>query len=456
VRLRKNLLAIALSSICASTAVAQADTATAEVSGTVYDSVARAPVARAIIQLVSEADIAGGIFAATSDGRGRYSIGGVPPGRYIIGFQHVALDSLALETPLRLIVLSAGERVRVDLAVPSPARIVAAVCGQRGIADSTGLLVGVFWDARTRTVVDSGRVEARWQEISLDSSGFRTVERRSTGVVGDEGWFAVCGMPANAEVAVIGVRHADSTGIVGVTAPLDAIIRRDLFIGGTAVVHGTVLTERNRPLANARVGIIGQERTAITDSAGVFRLGDVAAGSQTLETRALGYAMDQRAVVLTADSDTSLTITLTSVRRVLDTIQVVSQRVYNRDSNGFERRRRTGFGYFFDAQTVRRRKPIDLFQLLYDVPSIRVQRVGFDRSVLMRGSMGMCVPDLFINGMRMPEELVGDLDLLARPEELEGMEVYRSSQAPGQFTNFRGCGSIVLWTRPPASPPRDK
>src|SRR5205085_7601030 len=133
------------------------------------------------------------------------------------------------------------------------------------------------------------------------------------------------------------------------------------------------------------------------------RLGEVPAGSQTLETRAIGYARDQRPVVLPAGGDTTVAITLTSVKHVLDTIHVTAERVYNRDSFGFERRKRLGgWGYFFDEADVRRRRPYDVFQFLYDVPSVRLWQQGFNRTIMMHreGLAGeWCEPELYIDGV---------------------------------------------------------
>ena len=116
---------------------AQADSAArGEVFGTVYDSVGRVNVVGATVQLVSPTNPGRDIHSATSDARGHYVIPGVSPGRYVIGFQHQALDSLALESPLQAVDVRAGERTRADLAVPSPRRIVGALCKREAGTDA--------------------------------------------------------------------------------------------------------------------------------------------------------------------------------------------------------------------------------------------------------------------------------------------------------------------------------
>src|SRR5882672_9337791 len=55
-----------------------------------------------------------------------------------------------------------------------------------------------------------------------------------------------------------------------------------------------------------------------------------------------------------------------------------------------------------------------------------------------------------VDGSRMPSELLGELDLLVRPEEVGGVAVYNSPiQTPAEFRGFSDCGAIVIWTRPP-------
>jgi hypothetical protein len=454
--MRKHLDLFVAALVLPSALAAQADTVkSSAIFGVVYDSVARAPIPGAIVQIVLASNPAGAMRTATTDQRGRYEVINIEPGRYIAGFHHGALDSLALEVPPRRIEVASGQRTRVDMAVPSPATIVTAACGRGWMADSTGLVVGMLSDARTRMSLGGGTVRARWHEIVLDASGLRHDDKIVTSAVTASGWFALCGVPGAVDVALLGWLDADSTGEVLASVPMGGIARRDLLIRGVATVRGSVLSERRQPIAIARIGVIGRDRIVSADSAGRFHLGDIPAGSQTLEFRALGHAPEHRLLHLPDGADTTITVTLTSMRKVLDTIQVVARRLYDKSLDAFERRRRFGGGYFLDEATIRRRRPHDILQLLYTVPSVRVIQQGFERSVWMRGNaFGSCQPDLFVNGMRMSADLAGDIDLLARPEELVAMEVYQAGQAPAEFMSFTGCGAIVLWTRPPPRAPR--
>ena len=149
-------------------AVAQTDSTRGRVHGIVFDSVTRTPIVRATVQMVLASDPSKLAFTVESNERGEYSIGDITPGRYIIGFQHEALDTLALNAPLRLADVATNSNSTIDLAVPSPATIVASVCHSTP-ADSSGLVIGMLRDARTRMPLDTGYALARWSELLIES-----------------------------------------------------------------------------------------------------------------------------------------------------------------------------------------------------------------------------------------------------------------------------------------------
>ena len=422
---------------------------TGDVSGTVNDSVGRAPLRGAIVQMVPPAGTP--LLTATTDARGRYTITGAPPGRYFIDFAHSVLDSLALEPPLRNVAVRAGETSRLDLAVPSPGTIVTQTCRSAPV-DSVGLLFGMLKDSRSQVGLDSGEVIARWFELVIDTSGLNNNERFASSRSAAQGWFAMCGVPSGIEVLVQGTRGSDSTGVTLVRVPAHGLVRFDVAIGGTTSIRGRV-TSQGKPVENARVRAGGDERGSYTDSAGSYRIAQLPAGTQTIEVRALGYAPQALPVTLAPDSDRTIDIELTTVKRVLDTIKVVAERVYSIDKMGFERRKRSAAGVFFDSDAVRRRSTYSVLQLLNEVPSIRVLGSGFERTYVMRGgnsfSSQPCPPAFFLNGVRMPSDMLSDLDLFARPHELEGMEVYRGMMVPPDFHVDGACGAIVVWTKRP-------
>lgn len=66
-------------------------------SGVVYDSVGRRPLAGAMVQVTGAAGtVIGRTASAVTDTTGRYAVAVLAPGRYVAGFFHDALDTLGL------------------------------------------------------------------------------------------------------------------------------------------------------------------------------------------------------------------------------------------------------------------------------------------------------------------------------------------------------------------------
>jgi hypothetical protein len=142
------------------------------------------------------------------------------------------------------------------------------------------------------------------------------------------------------------------------------------------------------------------------------------------------------------------------VRNMLDTMRVTASRLYYRDANGFERRRRAGFGTFFDSTDVKRFHPFEVTRLIERANGVRLYGSGFDQRIIMdRGRP--CEASIFIDGMAYPDLTGGDLNGMVTPEDIVGMEVYASEGlVPVQYKSMsalsrnRGhCGSIVIWTK---------
>ena len=423
---------------------AQADSGT--VTGTVFDSVNMKPAVGASVQLVARDDRGGAVFSALSDARGRFEIR-APVGQYIIGFLHSTLDSLNIRAPYATVSVASGATARADLAVPTPSTILAAVCGHHP-RDSIGAVVGFLRDARTGAAIDSGRVFAEWVDLVIGPGAIGMEERSTNGKVSD-GAFLLCGVgAAGGDAFLVANDGVDTTGAILVDIPKHGLLRQDFWLGGRVPVRITVSSEKG-PVVNAETWLAGSIRPGHTDSAGVFQFPGARAGTQTLDVRAIGYVPERIPVVLMAGRDTAVDVRLTTFRKMMDTIHIVAQRVYSADVRGFEARRRRGNGTFFDDATIQRRGARTIFDLLRVVPGVQIRRVGFNNRIIMGRGQGNCVPAVFLDGMKMMDEMSGDLDMLVSIEEVGGVEVYRGSYVPPQFSGFNNCGAIVIWTRAP-------
>ena len=258
------------------------------VSGFVYDSIARRPLAGAVVQLVLADSLSAAARTIESDSLGRYMFGGVQPGRYLLGFLHPMIDSLGVEPKLRDLTVETGQAMRVDLTIPSAQTLRVGLCGAAAVADSQGLVIGIIRHATDRLPVDSARVLAKWVEYSLGAGGLtRTMPERIV-VTHETGWYAICGAPSAGTMALGASRGADSTETIELEVPRDGFVRRDLYFGaarpappdsttrasddstslrrgpdliGDGRLSGVVVSAGGRPLNGARISIVNGPQT---------------------------------------------------------------------------------------------------------------------------------------------------------------------------------------------------
>jgi hypothetical protein len=444
--------------------------ATSSVGGVVHDSIAGVPLANATVQLVARDDPAF-VRTAVSDSLGGYLITDVPVGHYTLGFLHPLLDSLGVDAPLRAIDVANFRPVRIDLAVPSPVRLRRAICGTQQAGDSGAVIIGVVRNAGSETAASQVAVTGEWLEFTLARTGFARSIGRRTATTSDNGWFALCNVPAGGNVALLASKGADSTGLIEVQVPSDGFLRRDLYLGegelvssvteassdsakppqrihvGNVRLSGTVLSAlADRPVANALVFITDGPQ-ARTNDRGEWTISNAPGGTRTLEVRALGF-YPSRSNVNVVPSAPPIRVTLSTLKAVLDTVKIIASRLPGgADGGGFARRQRMGIGHFVSAADMRRFPVIVTSDVFRRVPGVR--RDFPSSRILLRGAFEpWCEAAIFVDGHYMPSFSAEDIDDFVPPDRVAGIEVYTESNAPPQFqVGLSGCGSIVIWTR---------
>lgn len=451
------------------------------VAGVVYDSIGRAPLAGALVQLVSADPAAPFTGSAHSDSLGRYSVANVPPGRYLLGFFHEMLDSLGVEPPLREVRLDGRHPLRADLAIPSPWRLRTTICGAKAASDSGSLVMGVVRDARTGAAVPNVSVAGMWVEYVFTAGRVQHRVPRLVVNSATNGWFAMCNLPGEGTIALEAARGPDSTDLIEVEVPDSRLLRRDLYIGAARVVAdsqrsdspatsrgrrragegrltGIVLTaDGGRPVANAEVSIRDGPETR-TNERGEWALVGAPQGTRMLDVRSIGHYPDRRAVdVVTGASP--VRVVLSTMKAVLDTVQVMASRLGGQNMIGFHARRRTGQGKYLTPEDIARRQPVVTSDLFRMVPGVRVERNELGETMIqMRGTFAEeCSPGVYIDGRYMRELIGDDIDTWVKPDEIAGIEIYVGPGVPPEFnpglagggpTAGDQCGSIVIWTRP--------
>lgn len=443
----------------------------ATISGVVMDSLAGAPLRGATVQLVPSARTTAA-RTTVSDAMGRFTFAEVADGRYVIGFLHPTLDALGVE-PIARAVTVAGEReVSVDLAIPGPARIRAAVCGPE--SRESGMIMGVVRSARGGPPVSGATVVAEWIELAIGGGRVAQQTARREVKTAESGAFILCDVPSPGAVRIVASQGSESTDRVETDVPRRGFLRRDLFLGearvaardtapadslrrapprtGPGRLSGVVTAaDGGRPLAGARVSVVDGVPTR-TDASGEWTLEGAPSGTRVLEVRAPGYHPVRR-VVNVVDGERPVRVTLSQVAAMMDTIRAVVRSRSNRSLGGFEERRRSrGVGRFLSAEDIEKRRVIVTSELLDMIPGLRRERSDEegDRFTMRSVFAGAerCVPSVYMNGHRMDNLSATELDMLAAPREIAAMEVYTESQSPPQFQSpMSGCGSIVLWTK---------
>lgn len=433
--------------------------------GIVFDSLAMRPLAGALVQFVV-ADNPAQARTATTDARGSYAFDDVGRGAYLIGFLHPRLDSLALSPPLMRVDVRAAGEMQASLGVPSSATLVTRLCGEYATRDAVGLFQGRVRQADGRLVTQPAKVRVQWGELVLGSRG---IERRTPSVLattGVDGAFAVCGVPSGSMVMTRAWLGADSSGYVELELPASGYLNRDLIIAtvnrvspndsfpmmqvsqGSGAVRGTVRNLRGVPVVGARVGVWSSGVEVATNANGQFAMQSLPSGTYTLEARAIGFQLQRQPVDIPLSGDAAVDVTLEPLA-ALDTVRVKASRTYtNAALAEFDTRRKSGFGFFLDDAAIEKRQASTMTDLFRAAPGITIipgQSQG--ARIVMRGvgAQAYCVPAVFLNGNRIMNE-GGNLDQLADPREVRGVEVYtRRASTPIQFQTIGSCGAIVLW-----------
>jgi len=428
------------------------------VSGVVRDSIARTPLVGAVVQLVAVDSAVRVGRSALSDSLGRFTLTDVPAGRYTLGFFHPMLDSLGLEPPTREVLVDGRQPVAADLAIPSPARLRAAICGPQSSPAPGALVMGIIRDARTGAAAGGVTVTGEWLEFSIAPGILGRRIPRVVATTAESGWFAMCDVPGAGTIALMATRGADSTDLIEAEVPEERFLRRELYLGpGRAAgphagqLTGTVVTAGDgTPLAGAVVRMPSGPGTRANER-GEWALADVPVGTRMLEVRAIGY-YPERSVVDVMAGTAPIRTTLATLQSTLDTVRITASRL-TVNMRGFEERRRSGTGRYLTAEYIADRRPFFASEILRMVPSIRVDRNGpGETAITMRGHSvaDRCSPAVYMDGNYMSILSADDIDNWVTPEEIAGIEIYTGPGIPPQFNKglADSCGSIVIWTKP--------
>ena len=407
---------------------------------------------------------------AVADAEGRFRLEGIPAGRHELRVEHPILDTLGINLRSNVMDFAAGGTTAHQFAAPSPETLVNLTCAPAWRARGPAALMGRVREADAGTPARGAKVSLVWYELDVVGS-LKRVPRVREAVVGADGTYRLCGLPAELDGKVQVLRGPLTSGEIAVSFGQDILFLRSMSIAtpgavvrtsapdadtqrasgtvvsGTARLTGRVLNRSGAPLVGARVQLAGTPRATSTRGGGEFALDSLPPGTQSVAVRLLGYAPVEKAVDLSSASPSSVTIMLEDFVPVLETVRVSAQRDRALDDVGFTRRKRTGLGFYMDPDDLKGRDAQHFSDILRSAPGLRVsQHNGRQYLQSARNPTGGCVV-IYIDGTMWQQMEPGDIDDFVKPHEVAAIEVYSPTSTPAEYqSQGANCNTIVAWT----------
>ena len=438
----------------------------ASLRGIVTDSLHEIPLRGALVRVENTTR------ESVTDSLGRYRIDSVSAGQHRLLVIHPLLDTLGISLVTQPMSFAAGDDKEIFLSVPGNETLVSLLCTAARRALGPAALVGFVRDADTEAAAQGAKVSLLWYES--DPLGFKKTPRVREQQIGPDGRYRICGLPEtmNGKLQVFrgGVQTGEVPVELGGTSGSNLLAMRSMSISSTSQVvasastdtgaktaivrgrsrvTGKILNKYGQPIVGARVELQNTGAATKTRANGDFTLDSLPSGTQTLEIRQLGFAPTEVAVELSAANPQNVTVKMTDYVPVLSEMRVTANREHGLSDVGFADRKKSGMGYYLDADQLKTRQTVQFSDMLRTVPGVRVQPGGNGTNVITssRNPTGGCVT-FYVDGAPWQQMTPGDLDTYVRPEEVAALEVYNGSTTPAQFQQpgLTGCTTVVIWT----------
>ena len=423
-------------------AVAPALAAQGIVRGVLFDSLRTGePIPNAIITVDGRRE------RTRTDARGRFSFTSLPVGVYTLRYQMPWLDSLALP-PLtgRAEVFSVGSGYDVVLTTPSLASVQRGICGATLPTDS-GILRGEVRDP-TGMPLAGIFVGAVWAQASIARSGVTNELIGTVDTTKADGSFALCGVPMGSSFMLRAGDEEFGTGELVIDVGEYPVRFMELVAGsrsGATGVSGRITGVGGRVVSSATVSIPGDTvfGTRVGDD-GRFTLSGLPPRTTQLFVRAIGYL--PRYVLINGAAGTLDLgeVELSGVAQELAERRITAQ-ARSLEELEFRQRQATGNGVFIDDATLSRYPIKSATALANESISVRSTGGRYPRTRLRRGS-DTCPPRFYLDGVDwgIPRDGVEEQVIM---NEAKRIEVYEAAFMPAQYTDFNGCGVVLVWTR---------
>ena len=433
------LVAAALLSAAAVAGV-RAQTGNGAVRGTVYDSIAQAPLRDAAVFLWNTP------YKAVSNADGEFLIPNVPQGPYTLLFFHTKLGEMGISPGPMPIEVTADDTVDVSLATPSRFTMRVSRCLMEDRPAGAGAIAGHVDDGRSGMGMPHAHVTLSWaaengsrpQQLDLDADA--------------EGWYETCDAPSGTPISAT-AKFLDRKGLRReVTVPPGGAkqVSFDLWRLDNAKITGHIIDATSGDgVTDAEVWLRGTDFHTVTGSAGEFALGEVPPGTYMLFARHLVYGTKRDTLVVPSGHDLSVDMRVDTRAIEIAPLTVTAESVpVTRRAMGGLTIPRTDI----DKVRGRVRDVADVLQLL-QTPGVLIRRradnslcVGYTSGQvrMYNNTSGGCVSmTVYINDVRATNT---DLALQMPPDAIDRIVIFRPLEAGALFGADASNGVIVIYT----------
>jgi hypothetical protein len=428
----------------------------------------------------AELSLDGTDYRAVADAAGNVRLSPVLAGTYVARVHLPLLDSLGIPPLEREVVARFGTRVD-SLTVMLAEEVLRKACPPDSTKHAGGMLRGTVRDAHGNPLANAV-VTATWQSRfyfgagqKVDNLGYH--EATIGAMTGADGQWRLCGVPRGLNMSVrvsadsgtdvrrVGLPESNAFTTVDLVAHTEAQVALPRDWRESAFVELVVTTAAGAPLPDATLDVTapgGLKRSLRTGVSGRALVPDVRPGVLVVQARRVGFTPGTLALTVQSGRNTASIMLSENAAPQLDTVRVLGGKKVTRRLDEFETRRvNHAASASITRADIEKRHSVDAWQLLLDVPSVRVTPTGqgvFASSARGRApSLGdpskPCVMSVVVDGTPLvPRGDNGvDLNELPRPEEIYGIEVFAgAARIPLQYGSSGGgkwCGLIAIWTR---------
>lgn len=228
---------------------------------------------------------------------------------------------------------------------------------------------------------------------------------------------------------------------------------------GTARIYGTVIDRRTQaPITDVQIVHMGDGRSVISDSLGLYQFDRLASGLVKFMVRAPRYPATSFIVALTPGEQMEHDVELDAVTTAPAGVQPLPEvKVEAPASMGpryadFEHRRLTGRGQYMTGEEIQKTGASRLQDVMRTFRGVNVDcGGGAGCFIRMTRAPMRCLPEYIVD-----ERVDNAFGPAVPAPDIQALEVYTGpADVPGEFAGRNaGCGLIVIWTR--SGPPRAK